>query len=74
MPWCSLINQTSRDGNTVRGTWLQDHFGSSESAHAAARATERANGGHITVAVVDQLGGCGPVYGEVEAKLIKEPT
>lgn len=51
----SLVQVYKDNGNTVDGVWLQDHIGTVESAEQAARDTEAANSGRISVAVVEDL-------------------
>ena len=51
----SLVQVYKDNGNTVDGVWIQDHIGTVESAEQAARDTESANSGRISVAVVEDL-------------------
>ena len=51
----SLVQVYKDNGNTVDGVWLQDHIGMIETAEQAARDTEAANSGRISVAVVEDL-------------------
>ena len=51
----SLVQVYKDNGNTVDVVWLQDHIGTVESAEQAARDTEAANSGRISVAVVEDL-------------------
>lgn len=48
----SLLNVWEERGGLVDGTWIQDVTGTLEEAIECARATERANGNRIAVAVV----------------------
>lgn len=58
----SLVNVDEVNSEMVSGVWIQDHIGTLESAIENAIATEQANGNHITVAVVEDLGLCMPDY------------
>lgn len=51
----SLINVQTRGRGKVSGNWVQDVVGSLGDAFARARAIEQANGGKISVAVVNAL-------------------
>ena len=55
----SLIQVCTEENGKVDGTWLQDHHGTLKSAAEAARETERANSGRISVAVVEFIGSTG---------------
>ena len=57
MPWYSLLSVHTTAGPRVSGNWVQDHFGTLETAAAWARHTEQVNSNAITVAVVDQVPG-----------------
>ena len=50
-----LVEATAGAGTLVSGTWIQDHVGTLETAILAAKATEKANGGRIKVAVVEKI-------------------
>lgn len=58
----SLLNIVHDQGTIVNGVWIEDHFGSLESATKRARATERVNGNRISVAVVEAISSVTPNY------------
>lgn len=58
----SLIQIDREYDGKVDGVWLQNHIGTIDSATEEARATERANGNRIAVAVVEDLGYSEPNY------------
>jgi hypothetical protein len=58
----SLINVYKETDGVVSGTWIQNHTGTLDTATAVARATEKANSGRITVAVVEELNYSAPNY------------
>lgn len=58
----SLIQVDREYDGMVDGVWMQNHIGTIDSATEEARATERANGNRITVAVVEDLGYSEPNY------------
>lgn len=51
----SLINVYSRQNGRIKGSWIQDHIGTLETASAAARRTEAVNSNRISVAVVKAI-------------------
>jgi hypothetical protein len=67
--WLTLINVNvnKTNGDKVEGSWVQNHFGTTESARAKADAIEIVNSNKITIAVVRHLsfgildGPCAPV-------------
>lgn len=60
MQWFSLITVHEQKADRVSGNWVQNHFGTIESASAKARRTEEVNGNHFSVAVVNELTSVSP--------------
>lgn len=58
--WFSLVTVSTEHADTIEGNWLQDHFGTMETARERAKATSDVNSG-ARIAVVEQL--TGPVPG-----------
>lgn len=57
----SLINVSVDKGETVDGNWVQNVSGTLEEAIEIARATEKANGYQIEIAVVEEICSTNPI-------------